>query len=112
MSIVKVPVPATDVFPKVSAAVALTGYVPSASEDVMSTNQDPLDPAVATYVSPSTVTVIEAFASAVPVILGVVFVVVSLFIVGAEGASVSIVRVPVPGCDVFPSSSVAVALTI
>jgi hypothetical protein len=78
----------------------------------MSTNQDPLDPAVATYVSPSTVTVIEAFASAVPVIRGVVFVVVSLLIVGASGAVVSIVKVPVPATDVFPSSSVAVALTV
>ena len=54
----------------------------------------------------------EAFASAVPEIRGVVSVVVLLFIVGTSGAVVSIIKVPVPGCDVFPSSSVAVALTV
>jgi hypothetical protein len=46
VSIIKVPVPSLEVFPKASVAVAVTVYVLSASEDVMSTNQDPLVPAV------------------------------------------------------------------
>ena len=58
------------------------------------------------------VIVIDELISAVPVTVGVTTRVVSALTVGAAGAVVSIVKVPVPATDVLPSSSVAVALTV
>ena len=68
--------------------------------------------AVVVYTAPSTVTDTVLPASAVPVIVGVVSAVVNAVTVGATGAVVSIVNVPVPATDVFPKASAAVALTV
>jgi hypothetical protein len=68
--------------------------------------------AVVLYAVPSTVTDTVLPASAVPVIVGVVSAIIWSLTVGATGAVVSIVKVPVPATDVFLKVSAAVALTV
>jgi hypothetical protein len=111
VSIVKVPVPGADPLPSSSVAVALTVYVPSA-RTVVVILQSPLPSAVEVYTVPFTVTDTVLPASAVPVTVGVVSAVVRSSTVGATGAVVSIVKVPVPSSEVFPKASVAVAVTV
>jgi hypothetical protein len=111
VSIVKVPVPGADSLPSSSVAVALTVYVPSA-RTVVVILQSPLPSAVEVYTVPFTVTDTVLPASAVPVTVGVVSAVVRSSTVGATGAVVSIVKVPVPSSEVFPKTSVAVAVTV
>ena len=111
VSTVTLPVPADDVFPAASVAVAVTLYVPDGSVLVVIL-QLPLEFAVVVYVDPFTLTVTIAFASAVPVIVGVTLFVVRLFTTGADGAVLSITSVPVPTGDTLPAASVAVAVTL
>ena len=113
VSIVKVPVPGADSLPSSSVAVALTVYVPSARTVVVTLQLTDTGPSkVAVYTVPFTVTDTVLPASAVPVIEGVVSEVVKSSTVGATGAVVSIVKVPVPSSEAFPKASVAVAVTV
>jgi hypothetical protein len=75
LSITSVPVPTGDTLPAASVAVAVTLYVPDGSVLVVIL-QLPLEFAVVVYVDPFTLTVTIAFASAVPVIVGVTLFVV------------------------------------